>query len=94
MDKLKTIINDLNEVRKEGNLQIDDKTLFEQAVDIFISNNINEANIKQYVKKQDPINKILPATIKQKWKLKQLGIKFKPEITKQEAFTLIKEKSE
>jgi hypothetical protein len=53
MQKLKDILNKLDEIRRDAGMQIDDKTLFEQAVDIFISNNISENNKKEYLNKQN-----------------------------------------
>jgi len=87
MDKLKKIIEELNSIREESSLRISDEVLFEQAIKIYISNNINDSH-----NNKERIN--ISATDKQKYLLKKLGIVFNDSLTKQEAYQLIKEKKE
>lgn len=104
-EELIKIISELKEAIGEE-LVVDDNIIFEQAVKILLSNQIQgykERNIakvsEQKKTQQKPSNKenppiSEPATDKQKYALKQLGIEFDEGITKQEAFGLIKEAKE
>jgi len=82
-EKLINILNDLKEVRTETKSKVSDEVLFQQGVDIYISEKINES----YQKKQNS-----PATQSQKNLMTSLNIKFKDNITKKEAQELISAK--
>ena len=59
MKKLDEIIKNLKEINKQNNLSITDDTLFENAIDIFISDRINERKFpldSSYTKVSKPIN--------------------------------------
>lgn len=83
MEDLKDIIKEIKTYKKELELNnLSDDNILRCATDIFNSQNIQEA--KQGKKKGEP------ATDRQKFRLKKLG--FDDEnITKQEAFEIIKE---
>ena len=76
--ELKKVIQDLKKLRTEETLKINDEVLFDGALRLFISNNIQ--NSKQL------------ATEQQKRLMKKLKIEFKSNITKKEAQELISKK--
>ena len=89
-DKLTEILLMLDEIRDETHLFIDDKTLFEQGVDIFLSNRIQEFK-KSNITQINTTSKEL-ATDKQKSYLKSMGYNGDMnKLTKLEAFKLIKQ---
>lgn len=82
MEKLKNIIKELKEILKSEDLgDVSTDVLVDCSVRIYNSGNINK----------DKISKTEFATSKQKYTLKQLGISFNEDISKQYAFKLIKE---
>lgn len=86
---LKEIINYLQETISITALKVSDESIFEQAVKIYISNKIGEQkkeNIKQIKEKPKE-----PASKKQLYLLNKLGYQGKTDLTKQEAYILIKE---
>lgn len=79
MKELDKIIDTLKDLRTIKRLKVSDETLFEQAVDIFISRSINEAKKQEF---KEP-------TEKQLTMLKKAGFKNLPK-TRQEATKIIK----
>ena len=61
MKELNEIIKNLKEVNKQNNLSISDDILFENAIDIFISDRINAKKFpldSPYIKVSKPINEL------------------------------------
>jgi hypothetical protein len=99
--KLKEIIEDLLIICNEATyknlfginlrpaIKPDDNNILDNAVKIYISENINESK-KENIKEMRQI----PATDSQKRYLEGRRIKFPKDITKQEAYVLIKEDKE
>jgi len=88
-ERLVNIIKDLQEIVKDMDLAVDENIIFEQACS-FLRGEL--ASEKRPFTSQNKIEKEEPATIKQLNYLKSLGIKFKDNLTKKEAYQLIKEK--
>jgi len=92
MEELKEIIKNLKKILKQEKLtDVDANVLVDCAVRIYLSKQIEKGKNKRTEKRLESSNSKEPATKKQKWKLKQLGIEFDDDITKQEAYQLIKE---
>jgi len=96
--ELQIIIKDLKEICKKENLDVDSNCLFENAIKIMISNNINKSkkeNIANYQKDKVGQNKdseldINKPTYKQIAALKKMG-KYKEGLTKKDAWKIISE---
>lgn len=98
---MEEIIKKFIELREKFNLNFDDKTLFEQAVDLYISMGIQKGyKDTQESKKpyQNPLKQEFKGSDKpsekQLYYLKKNKIDFPKEITKKEATQLIKEYKE
>lgn len=100
MEDLKNILKELKELNKDLNASGD--MILDCATRIFISNNIQAEKYgrKEFNEEIKPVVKEIyatninqnPATDKQKQMLKRLKIDFDENITKREAYILIKEK--
>ena len=79
MENLKEVIREIIKYRDELNLRnLSDDKILEAGVSIFLSGNVEK-------------EKEQPASDKQKWFLKKIGIKFPSDVSKREAFKLIQE---
>lgn len=87
--ELKTFIQDLKQLRTEEKLKISDEILFENAIKLHISDNINKQG-KKFPTLEKNSNSL--ATPKQIAMLRNLKIQFDDSITKQEAQKKISEK--
>ena len=99
MEELKEIITNLGKIKVSLNMDIPDEVILEQAVKIFISNNIQNSKNKEPIlyplseTASKVINKFELATQKQINLIKKLNKGIVPAgITKQEARKLIEEK--
>ena len=89
---LKEIINELKQVIKETELNVSHQVIFEQAVDLYISDNINKSmkEQKSNMNKTYNLNKIdIPASDKQLKALKNIGYEGNMNLSKKEAWAII-----
>jgi len=82
MKNLQEIITALKQIRTDTKTKVSDEVLWDSAVRIFNSQNINRKGV----------NDFKPATTKQKDFLKTLGVEFNENISRLEAKRLIKNK--
>lgn len=89
MERLNYIINELKEIREENNLKSSDDNLFDNAIKIYISENISNDKKNGYQKETYPKKETNDKpTDKQVNYLKRIGVKIMPN-TKQEARIMI-----
>jgi hypothetical protein len=90
LENLKDIIKEIMSYEKQLNIKLSPDMVLDCSTRIFISQNIetNKSN-KEIIKNKEI--EFIPATEKQIWKLKQLDVKIPSNLSKQEAFKLIKE---
>lgn len=92
MEELREIITELKKLKKELALDDwDDNNLVDCATRIFNNPNYGKSRPEGYTNKTE--NRYSePATDKQKYALKKLNVPFPENITKQEAFKILKER--
>jgi len=90
MQDLIDILKELIKIRSDLNLnQLDDNNLFNVGSNIFISNNIaRQSKAMDFEEVEEP------ATEKQIYAIQKLGIEFDKNISKREAYFIIKEAKE
>ncbi|MFW5895564.1 MAG: hypothetical protein ACOCT9_02350 [archaeon] len=90
MERVGQIIKELKKIRTETTTKVSDELIWDSAIRIYNSENMNKNNQKN---KNSETREMKKATEKQKDFMKKLGIKFDEDITSKEAGILIDEKT-